>query len=452
MAEDRTGPIGHRTPEGNDVAVIGLGYVGTVTAACLASTGARVVGVEIEEQKVAAINAGRPAFSEPGLGELVERTVADGRLSATTSLHDGLRRTRTWFVTVGTPSGPDGDADLRAVHRVISSVADVVPTLDEPPLLVLTSTVPPGTSETVVLPTLREHGLEVGHDLHFAYSPEFLREGNAVADYVEPARTVLGTGTDSCRAAAQAFFQRLDPSPLHVDIATAEFAKYTDNTWHALKVAFANEMARVGHALGVDPRAAMDLFVQDDRLNISPAYLKPGFAFGGSCLPKDVRTLTARARRVGVGVPVVDALLASNDAHVAHAVRTVAALAPKRVAVVGLAFKSGTDDLRESPALPLVRQLSDPSREVVVYDPLIDPVRLHGANALQLMRDLPEHHEVLTDDLGAVLDSDVVVITQRGGLGKDVAARLAPEQVLVDVGGALSADDTPARYVGLAWP
>ena len=433
------------------LAVIGLGYVGTVTAACFARSGVRVSGVDLDESKVEAVKAGRATFFEPGLEELLSDAVQAGRLGATTDLPRALSETNVWLVAVGTPSGVDGDADLRAVHRVVSTMRSAIRGSGAPPLVVLTSTVPPGTSESVVLPTLEQDGLEEGRDFHFAYSPEFLREGSAIADFLEPERTVIGTRSDASGAAADAFFSIVDDHLEHVTISTAEFAKYTDNTWHALKVGFANEIARVGSAMGVDSRAAMDLFARDRRLNISAAYLSPGFAFGGSCLPKDVRTLAVKARAAGVDVPLIASILDSNDAHVRMAVRRINELEFDTVVVVGLAFKSGTDDLRESPTLPLVRRLLVPGREVRVFDPEIDPKRLQGANALQLQRDLPEHREVLSDDLRVVDRAQVVVVTQRGALARDVAGRLRGDQTLVDLAGALHKEQTEARYVGLAW-
>ena len=433
------------------LAVIGLGYVGTVTAACFARNGVRVAGVDVDESKVEAVNAGHTTFFEPRLEELLSEAVQTGRLGATADLAWALSETNVWLVAVGTPSGVDGDADLRAVHRVVSTMRSAIRASGAPPLIVLSSTVPPGTSESVVLPILEQDGLEEGEDFHFVYSPEFLREGSAVADFLEPERTVLGTRSNASRAAAEAFFSIVDNHLEHVAINTAEFAKYTDNTWHALKVGFANEIARVGSSMGVDPRAAMDLFARDKRLNISTAYLSPGFAFGGSCLPKDVRTLAVKARAAGVDVPLIASILDSNDAHVHMAVRRINELEFDTIVVVGLAFKSGTDDLRESPTLPLVRRLLVPDREVRVFDPEIDPKRLHGANALQLQRDLPEHRQILSDDLQVVDAAQVVVVTQRGTLARDVAGRLRGDQTLVDLAGALHKEQTEARYVGLAW-
>ena len=433
------------------LAVIGLGYVGTVTAACFARNGVRVVGVDLDDSKVEAVKAGRATFFEPGLEDLLRDAVHTGRLGATVDLPRALSETTVWLIAVGTPSGVDGDADLRAVHRVVSTMRSAIRDSSAPPLIVLTSTVPPGTSESVVLPTLEQDGLEEARDFFFVYSPEFLREGSAIADFVEPERTVLGTRSELSRVAAESFFSIVDDQLEHVTISTAEFAKYTDNAWHALKVGFANEVARVGYEMGVDPRAAMDLLTRDKRLNISTAYLSPGFAFGGSCLPKDVRTLAVKARAAGVDVPLIASILDSNDAHVHLAVRRINELDFDSVVVVGLAFKSGTDDLRESPTLPLVRRLLVPGREVRVFDPEIDPTRLQGANALQLQRDLPEHRQVLSDDLRVVDKAQVVVVTQRGALARDVAGRLRSDQTLVDLAGALHQEQTEARYVGLAW-
>lgn len=433
------------------LAVVGLGYVGTVTAACFAHRGVRVQGVDLDESKVEALAAGRAPFFEPGLAELLNEAVDTGRLGATTDLPRALLDANVWLIAVGTPSGVDGDADLRAVHRVVSTMRSAIRASSSLPLIVLTSTVPPGTSESLVLPTLEQDGLEEGKDFHFVYSPEFLREGSAIADFVEPERTVLGTRSEESRVAAESFFSIVDDRLELVTLSTAEFAKYTDNTWHALKVGFANEIARVGYEMGVDPRAAMELFTRDHRLNISRAYLSPGFAFGGSCLPKDVRTLVVRAKAAGVEVPLIASILDSNDAHVHLAVRRINALDFDNIVIVGLAFKSGTDDLRESPTLPLVRRLLVPGREVRVFDPEIDPTKLRGANALQLQRDLPEHREILSQDLTVVDAAQVVVVTQRGALARDVAGRLRSDQTLVDLAGALHEKQTEARYVGLAW-
>jgi GDP-mannose 6-dehydrogenase len=352
------------SPDRSPVAVVGLGCVGSVTAACLARIGHRVVGVDCDESKVRAVLAGRAAFYEPGLDAILDENVAAGRLSATTSLAEALAQAEIVLISVGTPAGHNGGPDLAQLRGVSSEIAERLPRRDHPPVVAVRSTVFPGTCEEVVIPVLAGRAKVVAN-------PEFLREGSAVRDFLETPLLVVGGSDREAAERVAGLYEPLGMAPCLVALRTAEFIKYACNAFHAVKIAFANEIGTIGAGLGISPGEILDALCRDTHLNISPAYLKPGFAFGGSCLPKDQRALVYGALRQGLRLPLIESVLPSNEEHLARSVRRALELPAERLGVFGLAFKEDTDDLRESPAVALAVRLRAAGREVRVFDPLV---------------------------------------------------------------------------------
>ncbi|MGH3828877.1 MAG: nucleotide sugar dehydrogenase [Pseudonocardiaceae bacterium] len=445
-----------------NVTLFGLGYVGSVTAACLASRGRHVVGVDIDAAKVAALNEGRsPVVAEPDLCPLVAAAVAAGALRATESVRVALRSADLSLVCVGTPSAGNGSTDLAQIRRVVGEIGAALVDSDRPHTVVIRSTVPPGTVEEVVVPLLESaSGRTVGPDLQVAMCPEFLREGTSVADFFAPPFLVIG-GTPGASAAVRELFGFLDCAVHVVPIRVAESIKYACNAFHALKVAFTNELSQLYRSLKVDAREVMDVFVQDHELNISSAYLRPGFAFGGSCLPKDLRGLLHLARMNSVDLPVLQGTLVSNEmlirdlaARVLHSVNDAAegGGTNRRVALLGLSFKQQTDDLRESPNVALTEILIGKGIDVRVHDPVVNPAQLSGTNLHYIQSHLPHLEKVLHDGASHALEGAQVAVVStadphvRGAL---VAAR---PRVVYDLHGRLGADvEALEGYQGVGW-
>lgn len=435
------------------IAVIGLGYVGTVTGACLAEEGHDVVGVDVNTIKVEQICAGDSPITERGVPELVATNVARGRLSATTETHRAVLDSEVIIVCVGTPSGANGDVHLEDVLNVTGEIGRALGESDRWQLVLVTSTVPPGTVEGKLLPCLEtESGRSAGLDFGIAFAPEFLREGNAVADFTAPVSTVIGARDERSAKVAIDLLGANSGQVTSTSIAVAESVKFAANAWHGLKVAFSNEVGRFCATLDIDSQEVMRIFKQDTRLNISPTYLTPGFAFGGSCLPKDVRTLTYRARSQGAVLPVLDAVLASNRVHVDTALNRVEQYGARRVALLGLAFKAGTDDLRESPSLELAERLIGKGHEVRIHDEYVNLKRLIGVNRSYVLQRLPHIAELLQDDLAAVIrDAELVVVSQRNPAYSTVLEMIGPGQSVLDLTGVARPESPNGAYAGLLW-
>jgi GDP-mannose 6-dehydrogenase len=443
-----------------NVTLFGLGYVGTVTATCLAARGHHVVGVDTDPGKVAAVNAGRSPVIEPGLDGLLAAAVGTGALRATESVPDGLRCSDLSLVCVGTPSAVNGSTDLVQVRRVVREIGAALAGSDRPHIVVIRSTVPPGTVDEVVVPLLEEASGRT--DLQVAMCPEFLREGSSVADFFEPPFLVIG-GSPAAAAAVRELFAFLDCPVQVVETRSAESVKYACNAFHALKVSFANELSRLYRLLDVDSRQVMDVFVQDRQLNISPAYLRPGFAFGGSCLPKDLRSLLHLGRMNSVDLPVLAASLASNEMlvrdvadRILHAVDGPAGAASdghnRRVALLGLSFKHNTDDLRESPNVALAEILIGKGCDVQVHDPVVNPALLSGANLRYVQARLPHLHKVLHDDAAAAVAGAHVAVVSTANPGVLAAVVAAKPPVVLDLDGRLGAAlETLDGYQGVGW-
>jgi GDP-mannose 6-dehydrogenase len=433
------------------ITVVGMGYVGTVAAACLADSGNDVV-VDINQTKIAQLNAGQSPVMEFGLAELIAQNVERGRLRATDDLEHCFLNTEATIVCVGTPSGPLGDVRLTELDRVVDQLADALTKADFWHLVLLTSTVPPGTTESRVIPQLeRRSGKQCGTDFGVAFAPEFLREGSAIDDYRRPAKTVVGASDQQALECAAAIYRPYASNIVSTSISAAEMVKLTDNSWHALKITFANEIGRFCQALGIDSHAVMEIFKSDTRLNISPAYLTPGFAFGGSCLPKDLRTLVYRARQLGTEVPVLEAVLPSNRAHVDTVLRRVQEIRAKRIALLGVAFKPGTDDLRESPMLELAERLIGKGYEVVIHDEYVNLDRLIGANREYVEKALPHIASLLSHDLEMTLKgADLVVVAQANPAYSRIC-ELVPDRPVLDLWGAARPAIAVDNYQGLSW-
>jgi len=407
------------------VAVLGLGYVGSVTAACLARLGHHVIGVDPDEHKVTCIEAGQAPFYEPGLAELIQEGRANGRLSATTLLEPAIRQTEIALICVGTPSERNGNLGLDQLRRVCGQVAAAWN--QEGRLIVaVRSTVFPGTCEELTTGCL-------GPADRFAVvsNPEFLREGSAVRDSLEPSLLVVG---GDCRSAVERVAQLYQPLGVEaclVSLRTAEMIKYACNTFHALKVAFANEMGALSDALGIPGAEVMDTICRDTKLNISPAYLKPGFAFGGSCLPKDLRALVYRAARLDLKVPLLETVLPSNEQHLRRAIQKVMDLPSERLGVFGLAFKENTDDLRESPVVVLLEHLIGKGRQVRVYDPHIRLEEIYGSNQRFVLAAIPHIATLLESSVEHLLEwAGHIILTQRPGPSVSEAIRRSGLPVL----------------------
>jgi GDP-mannose 6-dehydrogenase len=397
------------------VTVFGLGYVGTVTAAALARDGHDVVGVDISAPKIETIAAGRSPVLEPGVDDLIASAVADGRIRVTDDPAEGLMGSQLSLICVGTPSRPDGSLDLEYVKQVAGQIGSKLSLASRDHRVVVRSTVLPGSTRGVVMPELeRTSGRPAGDGWDICTNPEFLREGVSLKDYDNPPRILVGEREPGGGQRVLELYAGVDAPRFLVPLELAEAVKYTDNAFHALKVSFGNEVARVWSAHGADPALVMDIVTQDRKLNISPAYLRPGFAFGGSCLPKDLRALTFAAHEAAIQIPVLDAIIPSNEVQIRRALDAVLATGKRRVALLGLAFKSGTDDLRESPLLELAKHFIGAGLELTIHDPAVSLARLIGTNRTFLDDNLPHINRLLRETVDeAVAGAEVVVIGHR---------------------------------------
>jgi len=438
------------------VAVVGLGYVGTVTAACLASRRHDVYGVDVDAAKVDEIHSGRSPVAEPGLDALVARVVAEGRLRATTSCAEALDRADVSLICVGTPSTARGGTDLtflrRAVDDLVAALRTAAPPARRRHSVIIRSTVPPGTVEDVVTPALAEGLAGAPVAAGAGMCPEFLREGSGIADFFASPFLIVGTADPGVGETVSELFGFLDQPVQVVDVRVAEALKYACNAFHATKVSFANEVARIFRLLGVDSREVMHLFCEDQVLNISPAYLRPGFAFGGSCLPKDLRSLLYLARVNGADLPLLAGSLATNELVIAEVVNRVVGYGAQSVALLGLSFKSDTDDLRESPNVEVAERLIGKGFEVRIYDPIVHPARLVGANRRHVESKLPHLGRLLVHEPGEALRGAGVAIVSAGDAAVQEALLATPPPHVIDLGGRLSRQvESLPGYEGLGW-
>ena len=431
------------------ISVFGLGYVGTVCAACLADQGHQVIGVDKSESKVELIRFGRSPIVERDIDDLVARSVKNRRLTATLDATEAVASSDISFICVGTPSRPNGALDLSGVDTVAAEIGRAIRVKAEPHTVILRSTVVPGTTKEVVATRIAEGAGNVAFSV--AFNPEFLREGSAVADFNAPAKTVIGTFDDETAETVVSLYRDLPGPKITTDVEIAELVKYVDNSWHALKVAFGNEIGVIAKTLGIDSHDVMDVFFQDKRLNISPAYLRPGFAFGGSCLPKDLRALTYLARKHDLNLPILNNILESNQMLVDRGVDWILSRSGKRIAFLGISFKSGTDDVRESSFVELVERLIGKGREVRIFDPNVKVAQLIGANRSYLMQVIPHIANLMVSDIiDAVSWAETIVTTVTDPIYEAGIADIRPDQTVLDFA-RFNSGDYERRREGFLW-
>jgi GDP-mannose 6-dehydrogenase len=415
------------------LSVFGLGYVGTVSAACLAARGHQVTGVDINPAKVATINAGRAPIVEAGIDELVAHAVRRQALRATTDAGEAVRDSEISLVCVGTPSARNGSLDISALVRVTQEIGAAIASNGTSHTVVVRCTMLPGTFRHHVLPALERAGATYGIDFSAAINPEYLREGTAVADFDNPEKTVIGADDAATAARVASLYEGLPGALLAVTPEVAEFSKYVDNIWHALKIGFANEIGNLCKAHTIDSDALMEVFLADRKLNISPAYLKPGFAFGGSCLPKDTRAVAYLARVCDLELPILQSILPGNQRQIERAVEWILGFEKRRIALLGCAFKAGTDDLRESPYVILAERLLGKGCDLRIFDPNVRLSMLTGANRAYVMAKLPHIANLLVSSADeAIRDSELVILSAGAPEYVEAARRVSSRQILLD--------------------
>jgi GDP-mannose 6-dehydrogenase len=436
------------------ISIFGLGYVGAVSLACLARDGHQVIGVDVDPVKLDLIRSRKSPILEEGIQELMRDVVESGRVTVTQDASQALRDTEISFICVGTPSAPNGSQDLGAILRLAEQLGEALKEKRAFHTLVVRSTVQPGTIEEKIEPILeRASGKKSGVDFGLCFQPEFLREGSSIRDYDHPPYTIVGGNCEQAVNAVREVFQHLEARFLVTHIRVAEALKMSCNAFHALKITFANEIGRVSQALGIDSHEVMRLVCADQRLNISPAYLKPGFAFGGSCLPKDLRALTHIARQNDIELPMLSSLLESNRAHIDHAVDMILKLGRPKVGMLGLSFKTGTDDLRESPLVLVAKRLIGEGCELRIFDPEVQLSRLLGANRSYIDANIPHLKSLMCPNMAEMVDPSEVILVglQQTALNDLLQARVRPDQYLIDLVNLPNRDLLRCRYEGVCW-
>jgi GDP-mannose 6-dehydrogenase len=435
------------------LSVFGLGYVGCVSAACFAKDGHTVIGVDVNQTKVEIINNGRSPIVEAGVGELIAEMVSANRLRATNDTTDAVMNSEISLICVGTPSNNNGSLDLTYIKRVCQEIGKALETKKEHHTVVIRSTMLPGTIEGVVIPTLEVYsGKKANRDFGICINPEFLREGTSLQDFYAPPFTLIGADVEETGVSVRRLYTGID-APIYItSIKAAEMVKYTCNCFHALKVSFANEIGNICKGLGIDSHEVMNIFCQDTKLNLSPYYLKPGFAFGGSCLPKDLRAINYKAKEIDVEIPVLSSILNSNRLQIEKAVNMVLKTGKKKVGVLGLSFKAGTDDLRESPIVVLIETLIGKGFQLAIYDRDVSLARLFGANKEYIEREIPHISQLMRGSITEVLEhSDVLIIGNKAGEFRDVQTNLRSDQTVIDLVRIFDDRVTGENYEGICW-
>ena len=434
------------------ISIFGLGYVGAVSAGCLASDGHEVIGVDPYQTKVDLINKGITPIIEKDIGEMIAKTAAEGKLRATMDVREAVMGSDISLICVGTPSQLNGNLDLSYVRRVCEEIGAAIKEKDSFHVVVGRSTMLPGSMLNVVIPSLEQaSGKKAGVDFGVCNNPEFLREGTAVYDYYHPPKTVIGESDSRAGDMLVELYKQMDAPMIRTDLETAEMVKYTDNNWHALKVAFANEIGNICKAVGIDGHKVMEIFCQDTKLNLSPYYMKPGFAFGGSCLPKDVRALTYKGRSLDLELPVLNAIMPSNQHQIDKAIDMIANKGKRKVGILGFAFKAGTDDLRESPIVDVIERLIGKGYELKLYDKNVNLAALTGANRDYILNHIPHISKLMVESMQEVMDfAETIVIGNGAEEFKPVPANLKPGQVVVDLV-RISKEMSSEHYDGICW-
>jgi len=435
------------------ISVFGLGYVGAVSAGCFASEGHRVIGVDPVETKVNLINSGNSPIIEAEIGEIIARSAKSGRLSATADTKEAIEHTDLSIICVGTPSQVNGNLDLRFVRQVCEEIGTALRKKSEWHLVVVRSTVLPGTVRNLVIPVLEQFsGKKAGSGFGLCHNPEFLREGSSVKDFKFPPKTVIGEFDKQSGDMLAFLYADLEAPLIRTEIETSEMVKYVDNCWHALKIGFANEIGNLSKAFGVDSHEVMDIFCRDEKLNISRAYLKPGFAFGGSCLPKDLRALTYQAKLHDLQLPILTSILPSNEAQVNRGLRLIMENGHHRIGVLGFSFKEGTDDLRESPLIEIIERLLGKGYDLRIYDRNVKLASLVGANRDFIFNRIPHISRLMVDRIETVLEhAETVVIGNKDPEFKNVPEQLRDNQLLVDFVRIHDQRSTNGKYHGICW-
>ena len=435
-----------------NISIFGMGYVGLVSAACLAQAGHNVVGVDPNDYKVELINDAIPPMVEHGMDDLIEANVTAGRLRATICSRTAVEQSDVGFVCVGTPSKPNGSLDLQFLERVCAEIGSAIADRTTHFTVIIRSTMLPGTTEDILLPIL-EHasGKRAGAEFDICVNPEFLREASAVHDFNHPSRVVVGADSPQAIELVRDIVHKNEAPLLEVPIRVAEMIKYVDNSWHALKVAFANEVGRVTKAFDLDSHDVMDLFCTDHSLNLSDKYLTPGMAFGGSCLPKDVRALTHKARSMDINLPVLDHLMDSNRVHLDWARDQVLAHPGENVSILGLSFKAGTDDLREAPMVDLAEQLLGKGKNIRIFDDHVSVAHLTGSNQRYITSRLSHIERLLVDFPEALNHADVIVVGNQNPIFAELDRLIRPEQVVIDMVRVVANPTAIEHYEGLLW-
>lgn len=435
------------------ISIFGMGYVGTVSAGCLAQRGHEVIGVDPVRAKVDLINAAKSPIIEAEIEAIIHAAVRSGKLRATSDQDEAIYETELSFVCVGTPSQVNGNLDLKYVKRVCELIGEAIRNKPTRHTIVIRSTILPGTMRQVVIPILEERsGKKAGRDFGICNNPEFLREGSAVSDFNSPPKTVIGELDCESGNMLASLYAKLDAPLIKTELEIAEMIKYVDNSWHALKIGFANEIGNICKSFSIDAPAVMKIFCQDTKLNISPAYLMPGFAFGGSCLPKDLRALAYTAKLHDLELPIITSILPSNEMQIARGVRLIMETGHKRIGVLGFSFKEGTDDLRESPMIEVIEHLIGKGHDIRIFDKNVNLAKLVGANREFILNHLPHISRLMARSVGEVLEhAQTVMIGNNEPDFADVANMLHEGQRLVDFVGISNQRSGNGKYHGICW-
>ena len=440
-----------------NISIFGLGYVGCVGAACLAKLGHKVVGVDVNENKVKLMNSGKPTIIEEGIAELCQEAHDKGLMSATTIAAEGIAQTEVSFIVVGTPSSPEGHLNLNYIYTVAGRIGRALKEkkvrgeLGYMHLVAIRSTVLPGTNQKVGEIIAEESGLTRGVDFTVVSNPEFLREGTSVEDYFNPPLTLIGTDSEYAEKVFREMYKDINAEFISTDIKVAEMMKYVNNTYHALKIVFGNEVGNICKGLDIDSHKVMEIFCKDRQLNISPYYFKPGFAYGGSCLPKDMKALKTLAHDLYIDVPVIENIFQSNENQKKRAVQLIMNQGQRRVGILGLSFKAGTDDLRCSPIVDVVEHLLGKGFEIRIYDKNVKVSELTGTNKDFIMAKIPHLQHFVTDDLDEVCqNSDVLVVTNKEKDFADVLKKY-PDKIVIDLVRQWKDVDYNGKYEGISW-
>lgn len=435
-----------------NVSIFGLGYVGAVSAACLAKLGHTVIGVDVGQVKVDIINQGHSPIIEKDIDALVKQAVQADKLSATVNLNEAINNTELSIVCVGTPSQLNGNLDLKYIRRVCEGIGLALKKKAARHVVVIRSTILPGTMRNVIIPTLEEFSSkQAGQGFGVCNNPEFMREGTAVSDFFNPPKTVIGETDAISGDALLSLYEGLEAPVIRTDLETAEMVKYVDNTWHALKIGFANEVGNICKNLDIDSHKVLDIFCQDTKLNISCSYLKPGFAFGGSCLPKDLRALTYKARRLDLNLPILNAILPSNEQQTEKGFKMVMAKGNRKIGVLGFSFKAGTDDLRESPMVEIIERLLGKGYDIRIYDKNVKLASLVGANRDYILNHIPHISKLMTESIDDLLaHAETIIIGNNDPEFNTIFQKMKPNQTIIDFVRITDEIDR-SMYEGICW-